>query len=127
MMDLFSVASRDCGDSRIFTLSGELDASTSRGLLEQLQGPSGGLIVVDLSELTFMDSSGLGVIHVARRHAVDDGGMLVVSRPQPIVHRVLQLTGLDTWIVDWDPKWSNQPEGRASRQLATRGMDSDKS
>jgi anti-anti-sigma factor len=123
MMDIFDVASRRFGDGRIFTLSGELDASTSRGLPEQLQGPPGGLIVVDLSELTFMDSSGLGAIHVARRLAIKDGGMLVVSRPQPIVHRVLQLTGLDTWIVDWDPKWSDQPEGGASTQSATSGMD----
>src|SRR5580704_8620240 len=112
MMDIFSVTSRDLRAGRIFTLSGELDASTCRGLVEQLQGPTGSLVVVDLSGLTFMDSSGLGAIHVARRRAIDDGGMLVLCRPQPIVHRVLQLTGLDTWIVDWDPEWSDQPEER---------------
>ena len=64
-----------------------------------------------------MDSSGLGALHLARRHAVKNGGTLVVCRPQPIVHRVLQLTGLDTWIADWDPAWSDQPEG--SIQSAT--------
>jgi anti-sigma B factor antagonist len=119
MMDILSVTSRNVGDSRIFTLSGELDASTSRGLLEQLQVPPGSSVVVDLSELTFMDSSGLGAIHLARRHALRDGGTLVVCRPQPIVHRVLQLTGLDTWIADWDPAWSDQLEGRVSAQSAT--------
>jgi anti-anti-sigma factor len=120
MMDKFGVTSRDLGDSRIFTLSGELDASTCQGLVEQLRGPTGSLVVVDLSDLTFMDSSGLGAIHLARRLAIDDGGMLVVCRPQPIVQRVLQLTGLDTWVVDWDPEWSDQEE-RASAQSATRG------
>lgn len=119
MMDIFSVTSRDLGDSRIFTLSGELDASTCRGLVEQLQGPPGSSVVVDLSELTFMDSSGLGAIHLARRRASKDGGTLVVCRPQPIVHRVLQLTGLDTWIADWDPAWSERPEARVSIQSAT--------
>jgi anti-anti-sigma factor len=118
-MDIFSVTSRHCGDSRIFTLSGELDASTSRGLLEQLQGPPGSSVVVDLSELTFMDSSGLGAIHLARRRAVKDGGTLVVCRPQPIVRRVLQLTGLDIWIADWDPAWSDQLAGSVSTQSAT--------
>ena len=105
MMDTFRVTSRHSENSRIFSLLGELDASTCRGLTEQLQGPPGSLIVIDLSELSFMDSSGIGAIHLARRLAVKDGGMLVVSRPQPMVERVLQLTGLDTWIVDWDPDW----------------------
>ncbi len=53
-----------------------------------------------------MDSSGLGAIHAARRLANENGGTLVVSRPQPAVHRVLELTGLDTWVTDWEPKWS---------------------
>ncbi len=61
-----------------------------------------------------MDSSGLGAIHLARRLAIKDGGMLVVCRPQPIVHRVLELTGLDVWITDWDPKWSGNPDTGAS-------------
>jgi anti-sigma B factor antagonist len=126
MMDILSVSSRDFRDGRIFTLSGELDASTCRGLSEKLQGPPGSLVVVDLSEVTFLDSSGLGAIHVARRFAVKDGGMLVVCRPQPIVHRVLQLTGLDTWIADWDPAWSDQPAGTAST-LANVGIVSDES
>jgi anti-anti-sigma factor len=105
-MDLFSVTSRDLEEGRVFALSGELDASTSQGLAEQLQGPPGSLVVVDLSELTFMDSSGLGAIHSARRTANKNGGTLVVSRPQPAVHRVLELTGLDTWVTDWEPEWS---------------------
>jgi anti-anti-sigma factor len=105
-MDLFSVTSRDFGGGRLFSLAGELDASSCRGLAELLQGPPGSLVVVDLAELTFMDSSGLGAVHAARRRAIKDGGTLVVSRPQPAVYRVFQLTGLDTWITDWDPKWS---------------------
>lgn len=106
MVGLFGVSSRDFEDGRIFVLTGELDASSSRGLPEQLQGPLGSLVVIDLSELTFMDSSGLGAIHAARRLAIKDGGTLVVCRPQPIVLRVLELTGLDTWVTDWNPKWS---------------------
>ena len=106
MMDPFSVTSRDFEEGRIFALKGELDASTCEGLAQQLHGSPGSLVVVDLSELTFIDSSGLGAIHSARRLAIKDGGTLVVSRPQPAVHRVLKLTGLDTWITDWNPIWS---------------------
>ena len=106
MVDLLSVTSRDVEDGRIFVLIGELDVSSSRGLPEQLQGPPGALVVIDLSKLTFMDSSGLGAIHKARQLAIKDGGTLVVCRPQPNVLRILQLTGLDTWVTDWNPKWS---------------------
>jgi anti-anti-sigma factor len=105
-MDPFSVTSRDFEEGRIFALKGELDASTCEGLAQQLCGPPGSLVVVDLSELTFIDSSGLGAIHSARRLAIKDGGTLVVSRPQAAVHRVLKLTGLESLITDWDPIWS---------------------
>lgn len=106
MVDLFSVTSRDFEDGRVFALRGELDVSSCDGLPEQLQGPPGRLVVIDLAELTFVDSSGLGAIHAARRLAIKNGGTLVVSRPQPVVHRVLELTGLDIWVRDWDLKWS---------------------
>ncbi|MGP0031814.1 MAG: STAS domain-containing protein [Acidimicrobiales bacterium] len=103
----FSVTANDFDGGRIFALSGELDASTCQGLSERLIGPTGSLVVVDLDRLTFMDSSGLGTIHAARRTAIENGGDLVVCRPTPMVQRVLEITGLDTWITDWDPAWSN--------------------
>lgn len=105
-MDLLSVTSCDFEEARVFVLSGELDISSCRGLAEQLQGPPGSLVVVDLSELTFVDSCGLGAIHSARRLAQKNGGTLVVSRPQPAVYRVLELTGLDKWVTHWELRWS---------------------
>ena len=108
---LFGVTSRDIKGGRVFELSGELDAVTAEGIHEQLTGPPGSLVVIDLSALSFMDSSGLGAIHSARRKAINDGVTLVVSRPQLMVQRVLQITGLDIWITDWDPEWSADPDG----------------
>jgi anti-anti-sigma factor len=107
MADAFGVTSYGLDGVRVFALWGELDASTCRGLTERLAGPPGSLIVLDLCRLTFMDSSGLGAVHVARQSAIKDGGILVLSRPTPEVFRVLQITGLDTWVTDWDPDWSN--------------------
>lgn len=104
-VDPFSVTSHDFDGGRVFALTGELDASTCRGLSEHLIGPPGSLIVVDLRYLSFMDSSGLGAIHAARRVAVNHGGTLVVCRPNPMVSRVLEITGLDMWVKDWDPEW----------------------
>ena len=91
----------------VLTLRGELDASTVPGLAEQLVHDAGSLVVLDLNWLTFIDSSGLGAIHVARQRVTDDGGILVVCRPSPAVHRVLEITGLDIWVADWDTAWAN--------------------
>ncbi len=107
MEDPFGVTSHDVAGCRIVALRGELDASTCQELAERLIGPPGWLVVVDLRRLTFMDSSGLGTIHAARRVAISDGGNLVVSRPNPMVYRVLEITGLDTWVTNWNPEWSN--------------------
>jgi anti-sigma B factor antagonist len=110
MVDPFGVTAYDFEGGRLFALRGELDASTCRGLSERLVGPPGSLVVVDLDQLTFMDSSGLGAIHVARRMAIKDGGTLVLCRPRLIVSRVLQITGLDSWVADWDEGWSSGSE-----------------
>jgi anti-anti-sigma factor len=107
MADEFGVTSYQLDGIRVFALWGELDASTGRGLTEYLVGPPGSLIVLDLCQLTFMDSSGLGAIHVARQSAIKNGGILVVCRPSLAVYRIFQITGLDIWVTDWDPQWSN--------------------
>ncbi len=107
MTDPFGVTAYDFDGGRVFALRGELDACTCQGLAERLVGPHGSLIVVDLRQLTFMDSSGLGCIHAARRTAIEHEGNLVVCRPTPMVHRVLEITGLDTWVTEWNPGWSH--------------------
>jgi anti-anti-sigma factor len=106
-LEAFGVTSYDFDGGRVFVLTGELDASTCSGLSEHLIGPPGSLIVVDLCDLSFMDSSGLGAIHAARRVALSHGGTLVVSRPSPMVSRVLEITGLDIWVKEWNPEWSH--------------------
>jgi anti-anti-sigma factor len=106
IVELFGVTSYSIDKGRVVVLRGELDASTSQGLAEHLIGLPGSLVVVYLLGLTFIDSSGLGAIHAARRRVIADGGDLVVCRPTPAVLRVLEITGLDMWVADWDPAWS---------------------
>lgn len=105
--DLFGVASSAFDGGHVVALRGELDASTVGDLVERLTAWPGSLVVVDLCQLTFIDSSGLGAIHAARRRALASGGDLVVSRPNQSVYRVLEITGLDIWVTDWDPAWGD--------------------
>lgn len=121
MVDQFGVISHDFEGGRIFALEGELDACTCRGLAEHLIGPPGSLVVIDLCQLAFIDSSGLGAIHAARRRAIKDGGTLVVCRPNPMVHRIFEITGLDTWVMDWDPGWACTV-GAGVDELAVRDL-----
>ncbi len=103
MVDSFGVSAREIKGGRLVELRGELDALTSEGLVEQLSAPPHSLLVIDLDRLSFMDSSGLGAIHSARRNAARIGTMLVLARPQPIVQRVLEITGLDIWLTELGP------------------------
>ena len=85
------------GDVRVVSLRGELDfeeaPSVSRVLDElRIDGARG--VVVDLSDLTFIDSSGISVLVAAGRAAASSGGMLVVAAPGSHVRRVFEIVNL---------------------------------
>jgi anti-sigma B factor antagonist len=79
-------------------LRGELDISTAPRLEESLQraeadGPA--LLVLDLSTLDFMDSTGLRMLISADSRAREAGRRLVLIQGNEMVQRVLRLTRLD--------------------------------
>jgi anti-anti-sigma factor len=51
--------------------------------------------VVDLSDVTFMDSSGINVFVAAHQAASDDQGRLRIAGAQESVLRLLEIVGLD--------------------------------
>lgn len=51
-------------------------------------------LVLDLTELTFMDSSGLGALVSLRERAQSGGWPLLLAAPQPAVAMVLRISGL---------------------------------
>jgi anti-sigma B factor antagonist len=104
----FGVVSYDIAGGRVIAPYGEIDVSNCQQFAEHVTGPPGSLLVVDLARLTFIDSSGLGALHGARRRAIEEGGNLVVSRPSAVVHRVFEITGLDIWLTDWNVAWSSE-------------------
>jgi anti-sigma B factor antagonist len=79
-------------------LSGQIDIFTSaalrRRLMNTLRGSTSPLIL-DLSEVTFCDSSGLAVLigiqHRARAHGI----IVILTAPHPHLTRMLHSTGLD--------------------------------
>ena len=51
-------------------------------------------LVLDLSQLGFVDSSGLRVLISAQHQLADHGGTLVLRSPSETVRRLLEITGL---------------------------------
>jgi stage II sporulation protein AA (anti-sigma F factor antagonist) len=78
----------------VVTLSGELDLGTSPELGRTLDGLSGNgprRVVVDLSRLEFVDSSGINVLVAAARSLAGSGGHLTLAGPTGHVRRVLDI------------------------------------
>lgn len=92
----FWVLSEHEGDGFILSIYGELDVASAPILekqLKRLQWAGAAAIVVDLSGLDFIDSTGLHVLLLASRRAPD--GQLTLLRGSRNVHRVFELTGTD--------------------------------
>jgi anti-sigma B factor antagonist len=77
---------------------GELDVYTAPRLREALDGviDDGALhIVIDVRDMTFVDSTGLSVIVGALKRVRDRGGELSLNSPTSATEKVLEVTGLD--------------------------------
>jgi anti-anti-sigma factor len=79
-------------------VAGEIDLSTAdvlhAGLLAVLSAQLPERIDIDLAKVTFMDCGGLTVLVAVGKAAARTGCRLRITNPQPIVRRVLDLTGL---------------------------------
>ncbi|MGA8099343.1 MAG: STAS domain-containing protein [Candidatus Cybelea sp.] len=85
------------GETLIFKLRGSLDLATAptirAGLAEATEKGSQRLIV-DLTQLEFLDSTGLGVLIGAHRRAAEHGGSFRLIVTDGPILRLLNITGL---------------------------------
>jgi len=80
------------------SLVGELDLSTVAKVQEELrrvEASAPTTLVMDLSKLTFLDSTGLRCIVTADERARDEGRRMVIVRGPDAVQRVFSITKLD--------------------------------
>jgi anti-sigma B factor antagonist len=76
--------------------SGELDAYTVGQFRESLAELAGApRLLIDLSEVPFMDSAGLGALIGGIRRAREAGGDVAVACSRPTLTRLLHTTGFD--------------------------------
>jgi len=85
-------------DVVILELRGVLDvasAPTFQTALRSILDEGGNRVAVDMAGVSFMDSSGLGVLIAAYRRLSGGGGRIALVNVVPAVHKVLQLTRTD--------------------------------
>jgi anti-sigma B factor antagonist len=96
MLSTLEIHERRGSDAVVLALQGELDYCSGAELALKLadEGRLGARVIVDLTEVEFMDSAGMGVLHRAAHWAGEEGWTLSLTGPRPNVARVLALTNL---------------------------------
>jgi anti-sigma B factor antagonist len=93
------------GRVAVLTVRGELDLATSgqlrQALLTACQG-SARLVVVDLREAPFLDSTAFGVLVSASRRLDALGRSLLVANVAPAPAKALRVLGLARYFGAWD-------------------------
>jgi anti-anti-sigma factor len=93
-------------DAILVRAAGEIDMSTVDVLRRELDAAreEAAAALLDLSGVTFIDSSGLHLLlDASHDSAVSDWGFFVV-RPSEVVERLLQVSGTADWITVVDPR-----------------------
>jgi anti-sigma B factor antagonist len=85
------------GDAVVVALQGDVDLYNTEQLrtaLREARERAERRVVVDLGSVTFIDSTGLGVLVEAHRARADDK-VLLLAAPQLETRRALEISGLD--------------------------------
>jgi anti-sigma B factor antagonist len=83
----------------VVRLEGELDVYTAPRLRERLAeviADGHRHIVIDLADLAFIDSTGIGVLVGALKRARQHGGEIGLRSPRRGTRKALEITGLNT-------------------------------
>jgi len=93
-----SIRSQRDGETHTIGVDGEVDVA-SAGRVEQellrIEATDARAIVLDLSALSFIDSTGIRLLVMAEARSRADSNRLQLRRPPESVLRVLRLTGIE--------------------------------
>ncbi|MFF9915368.1 STAS domain-containing protein [Streptomyces sp. NPDC013457] len=105
-MNELTVTTRQNTDATVITVSGEIDLASCPALerVIHLTPADGAPLRLDMSEVTFMDSSGLNLLLRLHRRLQGEGSPLVLTGLQDRVLRVLELTGANAVLLPDEPE-----------------------
>jgi len=97
-MDLtFDIIEHRISDTPVVAVTGEIDVATAPDLREHLvalESTGATAVVVDLTNVSFIDSTALGVLVGAFRRLRNAGGVLRLVVTEPRIIKVLEITEL---------------------------------
>lgn len=99
--DAFAVSMEGMDDGARIVVEGDVDIATVprlRDALEQALASSPACVLIDLSEVEFVDSSGLRFLLRANQRAQRSGWSLTVRRPAEPAMKAFEFTGADKWL-----------------------------
>ena len=102
---LLRVDIEDRGDHVVITVGGEIDAATADTLATAVSGAlTDGYqkVLVDFAQVTFIDSTGLGVLVKSHRSAVATDAEFAVVHPTPQTRKLIRVLGLDQLLNIYD-------------------------
>jgi anti-anti-sigma factor len=100
-----SLATRPGRGCTVVLVGGALDLATApdlRALLQRVMDEGVSMIVLDLADVRFVDSSALGAIVSVYKELHRRGGRLCLAAVHPLVLRVFQLTSVDRLVSIYD-------------------------
>lgn len=77
---------------------GDLDRFSSVAFQQEFADLAGTAVVVDLAEVPFVDSAGLGALVAGVRTVRGAGGDVAVVGARPALRRLFDMTGLDRFV-----------------------------
>ena len=96
-MDL-AISTQNLNDHTVVSVAGEVDVLTAPTLDEALSsviGAGNTRLILDFGGVTFLDSTGLGVVVKALKRTREADGTLAVATQSERVLKVFRITGLD--------------------------------
>ncbi len=99
------LTTRRHGTASVVEVSGEVDVFSAPELDVELTGlvaAGSPRLVVDLSQVAFLDSTGLGVLVKALKHSREAGGWLHLVITSDRIRKIFEITGLDASIPIFD-------------------------
>lgn len=125
MSQPFHIKEQSQGGQRVLVLSGELDLATAPQLDQLLIDDID--TVLDLSDLSFIDSTGVRLLVRSAQRAQQAGRRFEVRRPHGAVHKLIKLVGIEallgleeeaapTETAD-DPANPEEPNGHGSSRV----------
>jgi anti-anti-sigma factor len=92
--DLLRVTVEALEDARLIRAAGEVDVCTVAKLRRELDAArdEGSTALLDLSDVTFMDSTGLHLLLQASRESAETDWAFFILRPSDVVQRLIQVS-----------------------------------